>query len=346
MIHIGDFQVNNFLKPYIIAEIGANFNGDVELGKKMIHTAYKTGCNAVKFQSWTKESLFTEGIYKDNDEFFPDFNVQGLENLIDLFTLTPELHRIFSDYCNKLGIDFLSSVFSKEEVDLLEELNVKAYKIASMDLNNLDLITYISSKNKPVILSTGMGELHEIHSAVETIEKTGNNNIIILHCVSTYPPEDENINLMNIDLLRELYDYPIGFSDHTLDEFIPLAAISRGAAVIEKHFTIDQNLPGWDHAISATPDTMVKIVTGGLRITKALGTKRRILSNVEIEKRNSFRRSVVTKHLITKGSKITRSDITFKRPGTGLPPSSVNFIVGREARRGLDKDHILTLDDF
>lgn len=330
-------KIVNSFNSFVIAEIGANHNGDIKLAKKLIDEAINCGCDAVKFQSWSKESLYTKSFYKDNI---------GLEKTMEELSLSKEEHINLNDYCKENNIIFFSTPTTPEEVDMLEELDVPFFKVASMDLNNLPFIKYIALKGKPIILSTGMGTLSEIEEALNTIYKVGNREVVLLHCVSIYPPDDSIVNLKNMLMLKETFGLPVGFSDHTIGISIPLAAIASGAKVVEKHFTLDKTLPGWDHAVSANPEEMKTIVQEGRRIIKALGSYQRIISEAEIEKRKSFRRSIVTKRDIKKGETIREEDLTSKRPEIGIKPSEIKYVVGRKVNRDISEDEIITWEDL
>ncbi len=258
MIKIGNKEIKNYGEPYIIAEIGANHNGDIELAKKLIDKAVECGADAVKFQSWTPTSLICKEEYDKNQVYndSPKKHFGSLKAMVEKYYLREEQHFELKEYCDKIGVDFCSTPFSKEEVDLLMKLNVPFIKVASMDINNLELLRYMAKQNKPIILSTGMSTLGEIEKAVEVIEEEGNNQIILLHCISIYPPAYEDINLNNILMLEKAFNYPVGFSDHTIGTSIPLAAVALGSCIIEKHFTLDKDMPGWDHEISADPEEL------------------------------------------------------------------------------------------
>jgi len=332
-------------EPYIIAEIGANHNGDIKLAKEMIDKAKEYGCDAVKFQSWSKNSLFTKGFYKEQNQF-KDNNFGTLEEMVKKFSLSKKEHIILKEYCDNKKITFFSTPFSFEEVDMLNELKVPFFKVASMDLNNLSFLKYIAEKGKTIILSTGMGSLAEIEAALNTIYETGNKEVILLHCIAIYPPDDKIMNLRNIEMLSKTFNIPVGFSDHTIGTSIPLAAITLGAKVIEKHFTLDKTMPGWDHAVSANPEEMKVIVEEGKRIVTALGEYRRVVSEQEKKQRGSFRRSVVTKRKIKKGEILQELDIDFKRPGIGIRPDEVKYIFGRKANKDIKEDELIRWEDL
>jgi N-acetylneuraminate synthase len=233
-----------------------------------------------------------------------------------------------------------------EEANLLNELNVEFFKIASMDINNYPFIKYLAQFNKPILLSTGMANLGEIEDAIKIIEKEGNYKIVILHCVSIYPPKNKDLNLKNILMLQNTFGYPVGFSDHSLGYVAPLASVSLGACVIEKHFTTDKDLPGWDHEISANPEEMKQIVEGSKMIYESLGNFKRTVSKAEEEKKKTFRRSIVLNKNLKSGDTIREEDISLKRPGTGFSPKEIKFVVGKKLKKDFESDFILTKNDI
>jgi N-acetylneuraminate synthase len=351
-MRLGKREIRNFGDPYIIAELGANHNGDMNIARRLIDAAKKAGCDCVKFQSWTKTSLFSKKIYSsDTSNLKTKKNgakEPSLEELLEKYSISESELREMADYCRASGIGFASSPFSEREADFLaDELDAPFLKVASMDLNNLRFLDYVARKKKPVFLSTGLGTLSEIERAVRTLEKAGNKQIIILHCVSIYPLPDEHVNLNNIDMLRKRFpNYPIGFSDHTLGVEAPLAAFAKGAAVLEKHFTLDRAMEGWDHSVSATPEEMKAIVHGARRIWKCLGSFERTLSETEKKNIPNYRRSVVAARRIEKGRVIGAKDLTAKRPGSGIPAEQMTSIVGRKAKRTIEADELLMKGDF
>lgn len=333
--------------PYIIAEIGANHNGDMKLAKQLIDIAKSCGADAVKFQSWSKSSHISRAEYARNTRYADTKKHFGtLEEMVERYQLTSEQHREVVAYCDEKGIAFLSSCFSYEAVDLLESLNVAAFKIASMDINHLLLLKYVASKKRPVILSTGMATLGEIERALDVLRHGGAGPVALLHCISIYPPNYEIINLRNIATLQRAFDVPVGFSDHTLGTAIPLAAIARGACIIEKHFTLDKDMDGWDHAISADPAEMETIVREGRNVFVALGSATRTVSEAEMEKRRAFRRCLVVKRAMRKGDKLRLEDIDFKRPGSGIHPDEFSYVVGRSLARDVAPDTELKWSDL
>ena len=333
--------------PYFIADIGANHNGDMDLCMKLIDSAKSCGVDAVKFQSWSESSLISRAEYARNTQYSDKKRHFGtLQEMVERYQLTPEQHRQVASYCGTAGVTFLSSCFSPEEVDLLDSLDVCAFKIASMDINHLPLLEYAASKGKPMILSTGMATLGEVERALLTLAKGGAGCVALLHCVSIYPPDYETINLRNIGTMQRAFDAPVGFSDHTLGTAIPLAAIACGACVIEKHFTLDKTMEGWDHAISADPLDMQAVVRDGRNVFAALGSTVRTVSQAEAEKRKQFRRRLVAKRAMKRGERLGPEDLDFKRPGTGIHPHEVPYVTGRSLARDVAPDDELEWSDL
>ena len=344
---LGSRELNEFSGPFFIAEIGSNHNGDMELAKQMIAAAKDCGCDAVKFQSWSPGSLIAREEYDRNQVYndSPKKHFGSLKEMVEKYYLRPEQHFELNDFCRSVGIGFSSTPFSREEADLLENIGVEFYKIASMDINNLLLIQHIARKRKPLILSTGMASLAEIETAIKIIEQEGNNQIILLHCIAIYPPDPKDINLHNIPMLRQTFGYEVGFSDHSIGTAIPLAAVTLGARIIEKHFTLNKELPGWDHEISADPPEMRNIIETSRKIISALGSFTRVISKDEEEKKKKFRRSIVAARDLKAGDTLKLDDLTFKRPGTGIRPDEYTYILGRTLNKDLQYDELIHWDD-
>ncbi|MHA1491129.1 MAG: N-acetylneuraminate synthase family protein [Promethearchaeota archaeon] len=348
MIKFNNKEIKNYSGPYIIAEIGANHNGDMVLAKKMIKTALECGVDAVKFQSWNPKSLISKIEYELNQSYndSPKKHFGSLKEMVEKYYLREEQHYELKEYCQKIGVDFCSTPFSKQEIDLLIDLDVPFIKIASMDINNLELLKYGAKQGKPIVLSSGMATLGEIEQAVKIIEQQSNEQIVILHCISIYPPRYEVMNLNNILMLQRTFNYPIGFSDHSVGFSIPIAAVALGACLIEKHFTIDKDLHGWDHEISADPTELKVICEESKNISKALGTFKRIVSEAEKEKMKKFRRSIIVNRKMAIGEKIELNDLRFKRPGTGISPDEIKYVIGRTLKRNKLYDELLQWEDL
>jgi sialic acid synthase SpsE len=343
-------NVSNFSEPYIIAEIGANHNGDMNLAKKMIDSAIDCGCDAVKFQSWQPNSIVSKEEYEKNQSYNDGDGGKkhfgSLREMVEKYYLNVEQHHELNAYCREKNVDFCSTPFTNKETDLLTQIDVPFFKIASMDINNYNFLEYVASKKKPVVISTGMSTLGEIEAAISVINKAGNDDIVLLHCISIYPPLFEDIHLNNITMLQQTFGYPVGFSDHTIGFSIPLASVALGACIIEKHFTLDKNMPGWDHEISANPDEMRIICQESRNIVKSLGSFTRTVSKAEQEKKIKFRRSAVAKTELAAGYILKSSDIDFKRPGSGIQPEQLNYLIGKKLKNKLDEDQLLQWSDF
>ena len=342
-------EIKEFSKPYIIAEIGANHNGDIELAKRMIDSAVDCGADCVKFQSWTKDSIFSRKVYNDNYFLRDDYRNRSdytMEEIVDKYHINEEQHKVLKDYCNKKRIEFSSTPFSNSEVDMLvDKMDVPFIKIASMDVNNIPFLKYVACKGKPVVISTGLCPLSDVALGIETLKANGCENVTVLHCVSIYPPDDTLVNLNNIDMLRSCFGVNVGYSDHTIGTVAPIMSIAKGVCIIEKHFTLDKKMEGWDHKISADP-TELKIICDAAKIGyKMLGTYQKVVNEDE-ERRNAFQRSIIAARPIKMGQTIKEEDITFKRPGTGIPPKYYQMVIGRVAKRDIAFDQIITLEDF
>lgn len=347
-IKLGKTEVHNFSKPYVIAEIGANHNGDMELAKKMIDSAVECGADSVKFQSWTRTSLVSKEEFDRNQEYHDSKKKHfgSLREMVDAYYLREEQHFELKEYCDTKNIQFNSTPFSIGEADLLDKCDVPFYKIASSDLNNFELLNALAERGKPMVLSTGMATLGEIDRAIEQVTKRGCNELAILHCIAVYPPALEDINLNNITMLQKTFGLPVGFSDHSIGFSIPLASVALGACIIEKHFTTDKDLPGWDHEVSADPYEMEIICRESANIARSMGSYQRVLSEAELAKKMKFRRSVVVNKDLPAGHVLRREDLTSKRPATGISPDLLENLIGRELKTDLAEDTLLSWDNI
>ena len=342
-------KILNSKYPYIIAEIGSNHNGSTNLAKKLIKKAKLGGADAVKFQSWSKNSLFSKKSFEDNYFLKDDYRNRSdtnLEDILEKYSFKENQMIAAANFAKKNKIDFSSTPFSVNEVDfLINKIRPPFIKIASMDLNNIPFIEYIAKKKLPIIISTGLSNLKEIDLAISTIEKCKNKKIIIMHCVAIYPTNDIDVNLNNIETLQKAYGYPIGFSDHSLGFEIPLASVVKGVKIIEKHFTLDRSMEGWDHKVSADLETLKIICKGSKRIIDSLGSFRIQAPESKLIKKEFKRSAVATKNL-PKGHKITNDDINYKRPGRGIEPNDNKFLVNRLLNKDIEKDKIIYWKDL
>ena len=336
-IRVGGKHIGEEEPCFIIAEAGSNHNGSLEQAKKLIDVAAEAGADAVKFQIFKAEDLYSK--------YTPEFNYLKGQNTYELIKSveTPrEWIKELAGYCKEKNIDFLASVFDFEAIDILDKY-VPAFKIASFEIADLELLKYAAGKGKPVIISTGMANLGEIEDAITAIRSVGNEDIILLHCNSLYPTPVEIVNLRAIETMKTAFKVPVGFSDHTLGIHIPIAAVAIGACMIEKHFTLDRNLPGPDHSFAIEPDELKEMVRCIREAEKAKGSGIKEKSDSESEEMYvKARRSIHAKVDIPKGTKITKEMLIIKRPGYGIKPKFVDVVVGREAKKDIKADEWIT----
>ena len=345
-IRIGDKLIGDGEPCFIIAEAGVNHNGDIELAKRLIDVAKEAGADAIKFQTFKADNVVTKNAPKADYQIKNTNSYESQYEMIKKLELSEDEFRELHRYARKKGIIFLSTPFDFESADFLEELGVPAFKISSSDLTNLPFLEYIAEKGKPIILSTGMGTLGEIEEAINTIKNAGNEEIILLHCITSYPAKFENLNLRAIKTLKEAFKLPVGFSDHSLGIYAPIIAVALGAVVIEKHFTLDKNLPGPDHKASLDPQELKEMIKW-IRLTeKALGDGIKRPTPEEEKIKKIVRKSIVAKVNIPEGTILTEEMIAFKRPGTGIPPKYYKEILGKKARRNIKVDEIISWGDI
>ena len=323
---------------FIIAEIGVNHNGSIELAKNMIKSASRCGVDAVKFQTFRSEDLVTENA-KTADYQQKNANESSQLEMLKKLELTFEDFKELKDYASKCNVMFISSPFDINSVDLLENLNVSLYKLGSGELNNFELIDYVQKTNKPMILSTGMATLDEIKETYDFIENK--ENLIILHCITGYPTSFEEANLNFIKTLQSEFDVPIGFSDHSPGIELPIAAVALGACVVEKHFTLDKTLEGPDHKASLNPVEFKAMVDAIRNVEVAMGDGVRKFSENELEIKKIARKSIILNEDISEGMKIEKKMLAIKRPGTGIAPKYINQVIGRKVNQDLNKNAVL-----
>ena len=342
--------------PFLIAEIGVNFYdiaekeeiSNIEAAKLMILEAKKCGVDAVKFQSYKANTIASK-----NSPAYWDLSEEPTTSQYELFKKFDEFgaeeYRQLADYCNEIGIMFMSTPFDFESVDYLDEF-MDIYKISSSDLTNIPFIKYIASKNKPILLSTGASTINEIKQAVRAIEEVSTVDIAIMHCVLSYPTAYEDANLLMIkDLANNFPQYEVGYSDHTKPDknmMVLTTAYNYGATIIEKHFTLDKSLQGNDHYHAMDPEDVMVFRLNVDFLAKINGMKNKQPLICESSARKQARRSIVAFRDIKKGEKITADDLTFKRPGTGISPSEINDVLEKTAVVDIPEDALLDYEMF
>lgn len=328
---------------YIIAEISANHNNNLDLTLRTIDAIAESGADAVKVQTYTADSLTLD---VDSDLFMArKGSLWEGRRLYDLYkeaSLPYEWHSILKEHTEKRGMDFFSSPFDFEAVDLLESLNVPKYKIASFEITDIPLIEYTAKKGKPMIISTGVASLADIELAVDTCRKCGNNDITLLKCTSEYPATPDMANLITIPNLRDTFNVKVGVSDHTMGATVPIVSVALGATVIEKHFILDRSLGGPDSAFSMEPQEFAQMVSAVKDAEHSLGN-----ITYEVTERNkSRRRSLFVAEDMNEGDLITEKNVRSIRPGVGLHPKYLPEILGKKAAKSLKKGEPLRFDSI
>jgi N-acetylneuraminate synthase len=316
---------------YIIAEIGINHNGDPEAAKKLVDVAVKAGVNAVKFQKRCLSSLYSRDILENTDKY--EQNFQYMIPLLKKVELGEDQMEELKKHCESMGITFLCTPFDLRSASFLEGIGVPAFKIASADLNNYELIDFVADTGKPVIVSTGMSYFTEIEKTVGQMKRKGA-EFALLHCRSSYPVWPREVNLKMIDRLKT-FGVPVGYSGHDIGITVPLVAASMGACIIEKHITLDRNMTGPDHKISLEPFELERMVRDIKVADQAMGKEKRYLLRGEILNRELFGKSLVAKRNIIKGETITGEMIAVMGPGKGLPPSMAGELEGKTDRKSV-----------
>ena len=339
-IKIGNKVIGDKNPCFIIAEAGVNHNGKLSLAKKLIDIAKEAGVDAIKFQTFKTEGVMIENVP------MAEYQKKNIGKKETQFQMIKKLELSYDDfislkkYCDKKRIIFLSTPHSEDAINFLEKL-VLAYKIGSGDLTNLPFLEKIAGKKKPIILSTGMATLSEVKEAVGTIKKAGNNKIILLHCTTNYPCPLEEVNLKAMLTLKKEFNLPVGYSDHTLGVMVPIMAVALGAKVLEKHFTLDKNLPGPDHKASLEPGELKEMVKVIRDTERALGSGIKKPTKSEEKIKKVVRKSVIAKINIPRGAEIKKDMLIIKRPGTGIEPKYLDKVLGRVAKKNIKKDELI-----
>lgn len=326
---------------FIIAEAGVNHNGSISLAKQLIEVAAKAGADAVKFQTFIAEEVVSADAPKAEYQKQTTDASESQLDMIKKLELSKEDHQELMNYANNKNIMFLSTPFDERSVDLLVELGLPLIKISSGEITNHPFLEYIAKKGLPIILSTGMSTLEEVAEAVSVIKEAGCNDLTLLHCTSNYPARVEDCNLLAMKTMADTFDVPVGYSDHTPGIYVPLAATAMGACVIEKHFTLDKNLPGPDHRASLEPTELEEMVRGIRLVEKAWGSPVKAPVESELEVRDVARKSIVAKVDIPAGTVITEDMLAFKRPGTGVSPKDISTILGKKTKQLIKKDELV-----
>lgn len=327
----------------IIAEAGVNHNGDFETAKRLAIAAKEAGADIVKFQTANVDSLVSEYAEMADYQKKNTGKAGSQREMLQEILLSYHEFVKLSDFCEKIGIKFLSTPFDIESIHFLSDLKVNVWKIPSGEITNYPYLVEIARTGLPIILSTGMSTLDEIGEAIDLLQKYGSGKITLLHCTTEYPTPYQHVNLNAMSTLRERFGLDIGYSDHTLGIEIPIAAVALGAVIIEKHFTLSREMEGPDHKASLEPDELKEMVQSIRKLEKALGDGKKQPTDVEEKNAMVARKSIIAGKDIRKGELLTEENLTTKRPGTGISPMKWNEILGTVAIRDFKKDELVEI---
>ncbi len=341
---IKDYEINNNSKVFIIAELSANHNGDLSLAIETIKAAKRAGADCIKLQTYTADTITIDS---DKDDFVINDTIWSGRKLHELYqeAYTPwEWHEQLFKVANEEGLICFSSPFDNTAVDFLENLNTPAYKIASFEITDIPLIEYVASKGKPIIISTGIAELEDIELAVETCRKSGNNQIALLKCTSSYPAPIEEANMCMIRDLAKRFNVISGLSDHTMGATVPIVATTFGAKIIEKHFILDRSIGGPDSSFSMNEKEFTEMVESIREAELAIGVVDYNLTTKQKKGRN-FSRSLYIVKDVNEGDILTEDNVRSIRPGYGLHPKYLNSVIGKKFNKSIDRGSRLKIND-
>jgi N,N'-diacetyllegionaminate synthase len=329
----------------VIAEAGVNHNGELQLARRLVERAAEAGADLVKFQTFAADRLVTRDARKADYQQQTTDALESQHAMIRRLELSVDAHRMLIEHCRQHDIGFFSSGFDEPSIDLLAQFGLDCLKIPSGEITNLPYLRHVGRLGKPVILSTGMSRLEEIEAALHALIAAGTprSQITVLHCNTEYPTPMEDVNLKAMLTIRDTFDVPIGYSDHTQGIEVAIAAVALGATVIEKHFTLDRNLPGPDHRASLEPDEFKAMVQAIRNIERALGDGLKQPSPSETRNLLIARKSLVAARHIREGEAFSADNLAAKRPGTGISPMRWDEVVGRVARRDFAPDELIEL---
>lgn len=328
---------------FIIAEAGDNHNGNFDLALKLVDKAAEAGADCVKFQTFVTENVISKFAEKAEYQKINTDSNESQFDMIKKIELSFNQYREIQKYCMQKNIMFLSTPFDLDSIDFLQEINIPFWKIPSGEITNLPYLEKIARTGKDIIMSTGMSTIDEIGHAMEILKKNGAGEITLLHCNTEYPTPFADVNLRAMQTLKETFHVSVGYSDHTLGIEVPIAAAACGATVIEKHFTLDQNMEGPDHKASLEPDDLKRMVRAIRHIETALGTPEKFPTESEKKNKDIARKSIVAKRVIKKGEPLTENNLYIKRPGNGISPMRWYEVLGTDAVKDFYEDELIVL---
>ena len=330
------------MSVYIIAEAGVNHNGSFELACKLVDAAKEAGVDCIKFQTFKSKNLVSHSAQKADYQKTTTGDGSQVDMLKKL-ELSYDEFIALKEYCDKVGITFLSTPFDFESIEFLNSIDMPFWKIPSGEVTNMPYLIALAKTGKPAVMSTGMCEMDEIEAAIRVLRENGTTDIKLLHCNTEYPTPFEDVNLKAMQTIRDAFDLEVGYSDHTKGIEVPVAAVALGATVIEKHFTLDRNMEGPDHKASLEPDELTAMVSSIRHIEQALGNGDKTPSPSEKKNIAIARKSIVAKRAIRAGEELTEENITVKRPGNGISPMRWFEVIGTKAVRDFEEDELIEL---
>jgi len=327
----------------IIAEAGVNHNGDMQLARQLIDVAADVGADMVKFQTFNAKRLATKQAPKANYQNKTTDQSESQHAMLEKLELTLDMHKELIPYCKERNIEFFSTGFDTQSLDLLVSLGIDQFKIPSGEITNLPYLRHIGAMGRSLILSTGMATLGEIEDAIDVLEKAGTDrsNITVLHCNTEYPTPMQDVNLRAMCSIRDAFGVQVGYSDHTAGIEVPIAAVALGATVIEKHLTLDKSMPGPDHKASLEPDELKAMVSAIRNIERAMGDGIKRPSPSESGNKAVVRKSIIAETAITSGEEFTADNLGVKRPGNGISPMRWDELMGKKASRDYQSDELI-----
>ncbi|MEA2460098.1 MAG: hypothetical protein QOH90_275 [Actinomycetota bacterium] len=332
----------------MIAEAGSNHNRDLATALKLIEVAAGAGADAVKFQTYRAEGIYSR--HTPNMSYLTEEGLlqkdETVWDLIKRVEIPWEWHDDLAEHARTAGVDFLSTPFEEEAVDVLEKVDVPAYKIASYEITHLPLIQRCAATGKPLLISTGMASLSDIERALDAANDAGATDIMLMHCAINYPPRFEDLNLRAISTLAQAFQIPIGWSDHTFGHTAPVVAVALGACAVEKHFTLDRDQEGPDHAFALEPDALESMIVAIRETEASLGSPVKRATENETEMYQKGRRSLGAGRRINVVDPVTADDVAVTRPGYGIQVHEFDILIGHKATRTIEEDEVLTWDDF
>ncbi len=331
-------------KVYIIAEAGVNHNGSVETAKQLIYEAKRIGADCVKFQTFKASQIVTQKSPKAAYQLEVTDKLESQYDMLQKLELDHNSYKDLMDLCMEQEIDFMSTPYNIEDVDFLDSLGVSSFKIASGQLTELPFLKYVAKKGKRIYLSTGMGTLANVYDAVEAIKSEGNDDLIVLQCTTNYPSNIEDANILAMVSMGHSCNVQIGYSDHVANNYACYAAVSLGASVIEKHFTLDRTMAGPDHSSSLNPQEFEDLINGIRNIERSLGSPVKRPSKTELQNSLGMKRGMVASRKLVRGTVITEEMIAYKRPLAGLPINMLRDILGKKLSKELNEDDVFDYD--